>query len=110
MLLLCLSLWALFMLGTVQKNLFCCFFYIISKSLQIVVPSTSKLKDVLEEVKDLLPDDLETYTLHDTNTRQPVSLSSPTVGFVGTELKVVKLHPLLPFEEQRKYYIEECNV
>ena len=66
---------------------------------QIVVPGTSKLKDVLEELHDLLPDTLDSFTFEEA--QNIISLNAPSVDFVGKEIKVVRKKPSELITESR---------
>ena len=72
---------------------------------QIVVPGTSKLKDVLEELHDLLTDTLDSYTFEEG--QNIISLNAPSVDFVGKEIKVVrkKTSELITKSQDSKIFI-----
>ena len=82
------------------RNLLSLFFVVI----QIVVPGTSNLRDALGEISDLLEGDIELYGLEEGSSKNALSLTSPSIDFVGKELQVVKASDGPTIEEKSKYH------
>ena len=87
----------------------CYSLFLLLSLYQIVVPGTSKLKDVLEELHDLLTDTLDSYTFEEG--QNIISLNAPSVDFVGKEIKVVrkKTSELITKSEDSKIFIFLIN-
>lgn len=75
------------------------------------MPSNAKLKDVLEEVREDLPLGIAAYAFHDAKANKPISITSPSVSFVGGELKIVKQQTKSNnYEEQGTKFIQRVQI